>query len=303
MGNRGQGKGMLLLAGLCVVAMLLSGFRSAGAALEGSAAGAYAAVSAAVNAGADAGFSGGPEAAGNGALSGSLNQAAAAGAAASGGLQDSLALLASLGSETSAAGAPLRLVLKWQGEYSGGMPAEAAVQKLAAKLGLGEISRTDEEGHMTSRSSMELRGGMKISLFWSELGGGRSYCIVTFETADLLGSPELPAAADNAGQVLHQAGIAAEWNASLQAAAKEQSGPQAALQTTEQTIAALLPGMQAEENYADETTSSRSYSVPGLQRTVSSGNHSLALQLAVHRNGNDNRNRVTIGLPLITIEY
>lgn len=51
MGNRGQGKGMLLLAGLCVVAMLLSGFRSAGTALGGSAAGASATVSATVNAG------------------------------------------------------------------------------------------------------------------------------------------------------------------------------------------------------------------------------------------------------------
>ncbi|AIQ43616.1 YwmB family TATA-box binding protein [Paenibacillus sp. FSL R7-0297] len=292
MGNRGQGKGMLLLAGLCVVAMLLSGFRSAGTALGGSAAGASATVSATVNAGGDAGFSGS-----------SLNQVAGAGSAASGELQDSLALLASLGSKASAAGAPLRLVLKWQGEYSSGLPAEAAVQKLAAKLGLGEISRTDEDGHMTSRAYRELSGGTKISLFWSELGGGRSYCIVTFETADLLGSPELPAAAGDAGKAMIQAGIAAAWNISLQAPAKEQSGPQAALLATEQNLAAQLPGIHAEENYADATTSSRSYSVPGLQRTVSSGGHELALQLAVHRDGNEDRNRMTLGLPLITIEY
>jgi hypothetical protein len=193
--------------------------------------------------------------------------------------------------------------LKWQGEYSGKASAEAVVQDLSARLALGEVSRTEEDGHMTLRSTGGLGGATKVSLFWSELGGGRSYCIVTFETADLLNSPELPAEADAAGQKMLQAGIAAEWNASLQGLAKEQSGPQAALLATEQVLAERLTGIAAEESYGDDTTSSRSYSVPGLQRTVTSGSHNLALQLAVHRNGNDNKNRVTIGLPLITIEY
>lgn len=273
MGNRGQSKGMLVLAGLCVAVMLLSGFRSTGTA------------------------------GGNGLEDVSAASAVTASSAGAGELEDSLALLTTLGREASAPGAPLRLVLKWQGEYSGEASADATVQNLSSRLGLGEVSISDEDGHLTSRSSAELSGGAQVSLFWSELGGGRSYCIVTFETADLMRSPELPAAADEAGKAMLQAGIAAAWNVSLQAPAKEQSGPQAALLATEQTLAAQLPGIHAEENYADETTSSRSYSVPGLQRTVSSGGHELALQLAVHRDGNEDRNRVTLGLPLITIEY
>ncbi|KHL92580.1 hypothetical protein QW71_28590 [Paenibacillus sp. IHB B 3415] len=301
MGNRGQSRVILVLAGLCVAVMLLSGFRSAGTA------------------------------GGNGLQEVSAVSAVTASTAGAGELEDSLALLTTLGREASAPGAPLRLVLKWQGEYSGEASAEAAVQDLSARLGLGEVSSSDEDGHLTSRSSAELSGGAQVSLFWSELGGGRSYCIVTFETADggggqvslfwselgggrsycivtfetadLLDSPELASAAGDAGKAMLQAGIAAEWNVSLQAPAKEQSGPQAALLVTEQNLAAQLPGIHAEENYADETTSSRSYSVPGLQRTVSSGGHELALQLAVHRDGNEDRNRVTIGLPLITIEY
>lgn len=285
MGYRGQSKGMLVLAGLCVLAMLLSGFRSARAAVGES--------------GADV-----PGA----AVSVAAGQATAAGAGAgvaraAAALQDSLTLLTRLGTEAAAPGAPLRLVVKWQGEYSGAAPAEAAVQQLAVRLGLGEVRRSEEDGHETSRASKVPGGGTQVSLFWSGLGGGRSYCIVTFETADLTGSPELPAAAGEAGQAMREAGIAAEWNASLQAPAKESGGPQAVLLAAEQTIAAQLPGLQAEEDYTDETTSSRSYSVPGLQRTVSSGSHSLALQLAVHRNGNDDSNRVTLGLPLITIEY
>lgn len=273
MGNRGQSRVILVLAGLCVAVMLLSGFRSAGTA------------------------------GGKGLEDVSAASAVIVSSAGAGELQDSLALLTTLGRGASAPGTPLRLVLKWQGEYSGDASAEAAVQNLSSRLGLGEVSSSDEDGHLTSRSSAELSGGAQVSLFWSDLGGGRSYCIVTFETADLLGSPELPAAADDAGKAMLQAGIAAEWNVSLQAAAKEQSGPQAALLATEQNLAAQLPGIHAEENYTDETTSSRSYSVPGLQRSVSSGGHDLALQLAVHRDGNEDSNRVTIGLPLITIEY
>ncbi|WP_405104301.1 hypothetical protein MHH28_17275 [Paenibacillus sp. FSL K6-1217] len=267
MGNKGQSKGILVLvlAGMCTL-ILLSGFRSA-------------------------------ETAGR-----SNVQGPAAGAGA-GELQKSLALLTTLGGQASAPGAPLRLVLKWQGEYSGGESAEVAAQSLAARLGLGEVSGADDEGYRAWRSTAPLRKGVQVSLFWSELGGGRSYSIVTMETADLLGSPELPDAAAEAGRAMLEAGIAAEWNASLQAPAKEQGGPQAALLATEQLLAAQLPGVQAEESYTDVTTSSHSFSVPGLQRTVSSGSHSLALQLAVHKNVNTDENRVTLGMPLITIEY
>lgn len=269
-----QSKGILILAGICALAIVLSGFRSI--ALAG--------------AGGD-----------------SVQKAAAANTvrneAATAGLQNSLALLVELGREASAPGAPLKLVFKWQGEYSGGAQADTVVQSLVNRLGLGEISRTEEDGHLTLRSAAELGGDGRLSLFWSELGGGRSYCIVTLAAADFAGSPELPAAAADAGQALQEAGIAAEWNASLQAPAKAQNEPQSALLAAEQVFAAQLPGIHAEEKYTDETTASRSYSVPGMERTVNSGSHSLALQLAVHRDVNEDKNRITIGMPLITVEY
>lgn len=272
MGKQWLSKGILILAGICALAIVMSGFRSIVPA-------------------------GGNPALGPAAANTVRNDGAAEG------LQDSLALLAKLGREASAPGAPLKLVFKWQGEYSGGAQADTVVQSLVSRLGLGELSRTDEEGHLTLRSESELGGDGRLSLFWSELGGGRSYCIVTLTAADLARSPELPAAAADAGRALQKAGIAAEWNASLQAPAKAQNEPQFALAAAEQVIAAQLPGMHAEEKYTDETTASRSYSVPGLARTVSSGSHSLALQLAVHRDVNEDRNRVTIGMPVITVEY
>lgn len=271
LGNRSLGKGKLTLLILCVSAavFLLAGFRSGA---DGPTAGATAT--------ADTASSGVDD------------------------LQKSLALLTSAGQEVVASGSPLRLVLKWQGEYSGSSDGfERASDILAEQLGLGKIEVREEDGHATYRASGAQDDYSKVSMFWSELEGGRSYVIVTFETADLLQTPELPAAAEAAGQKMLQAGIKAEWNASLQGAAKEQGGAETALFSIEQLIQEQLPGMNPAESYEDDTTYSRSYSVPGLERTVRSGSHALALQLAVHTNGNNNTNRVTIGFPLITIEY
>lgn len=292
MKNRGTSKGTLLLIGLCTAAILLAGFRSVGAAgtqdsLMGVApTAASSAGQAALHASAQVPSQEFPS-------EEAYNPAGPA---------TSLALLTSLGREAVLPGSPLRLVFKWQGEYSGAVPTVDILQSLAAKLGLGAVSRADENGHMTSRAAATLAGA-HVSLFWSELGEGRSYVILTLETADLLKSPELPAAAERAGRELAQAGIAAEWNASLQGTAKHQGKPQAALFSIEQAINTRLQGINAAESYEDESTYSRSYSVPGLERTVSSGSHKLALQVAVHTNGNNNTNRVTLGFPLITIEY
>ncbi|MBW4082744.1 YwmB family TATA-box binding protein [Paenibacillus sp. S150] len=292
MGNRGTSRGTLLLIGLCVAAIVPAGFRSAGAA---GGAGSIGSISLAQ---APAYQTAAPQE----VSSPAAPHASSPAEAGIDGLADSLALLTTLGMTATQPDSPLRLVLKWQGEYSSDASAADAAERLAGKLGLGNASRSDEDGHMTSRAAAALAGA-QASLFWSELGGGRSYVIVTYETADLLKAPELPAAAVSAGKELLQAGIAAEWNVSLQGAAKDQSGPEAALFSIEQSLQPRLPGMNPEESYEDNATYSRSYSVPGLERAVSSGSHLIALQLAVHKNGNNNTNRVTLGFPLITIEY
>ncbi|GGF61303.1 hypothetical protein GCM10010912_03150 [Paenibacillus albidus] len=275
LGNRGIGKGKgkgkltLLIFCMSVAVLLLAGFRS----------------------GADQPTAGVPAA----------TDTASLGVAE---LQKSLALLSSAGQEVTAAGSPLRLVLKWQGEYSGDSDSfKNASDMLAEQLGLGKIEAREEDGHATYRASGSQDAYSKISMFWSQLGSDSSYVIVTVETRDLLKADTFQAAAEEAGTLMFSAGITPEWNASLQGTAKAQSGPDTALFSIEQSIQEQLPGMNPAESYEDDTTYSRSYSVPDLERVVSSGNHLIALQLAVHKDGNNNTNRVTLGLPLITIEY
>lgn len=218
-------------------------------------------------------------------------------------LKKSLPLLTSLGKSVTVPGSPLRLVLKWQGEYDGDGPeAGVTATNLSDDLGLGETSREDGGEHLTYRSAAD-RAGFQTTMFWSELGDGRSYVIVTLETPDLLNAPDLQAEAEEAGAKLRKIGITAEWNTSLQGAAKEQEDPKKALQLTEQNMSAQLPELKVLESYEDETTASHSYSTSALLHSVISGNHKVALQTAIHQDAKEGSSRVTIGFPLITIEY
>ncbi|MNO75082.1 hypothetical protein D3C76_661070 [compost metagenome] len=218
-------------------------------------------------------------------------------------LKKSLPLLTSLGKSVTVPDSPLRLVLKWQGEYDGDGPeAGVTAANLSDDLGLGETSREDGVEHLTYRSAAD-RAGFQTTMFWSELGDGRSYVIVTLETPDLLNAPDLQAEAEEAGAKLRKIGITAEWNTSLQGAAKEQEDPKKALLLTEQNMSAQLPELKVLESYEDETTASHSYSTSALLHSVISGNHKVVLQTAIHQDAKEGSSRVTIGFPLITIEY
>lgn len=220
------------------------------------------------------------------------------------GLQQSLDLLSSTGSEVMTPNSPLRLVLKWQGEFNRNVTDSVMdAVKLAELLGLENTEASEEDGHALSRASGIVDPYTKVSLFWSELDPDTSYVIVTVETVDVQKATTFQTTAEKAGTIMQAAGISAEWNASLQGEASMQGSPNEALVHIEKTIASRLIGITAVENYKDDATYSSSYSVPGLERYVNSGEHKLALQAAVHKNSNDNSNRVTIGLPMITIEY
>ncbi|QWU15437.1 TATA-box binding [Paenibacillus sophorae] len=214
-----------------------------------------------------------------------------------------VSLLTDLGRSVTEPDSPLRLVFKWQGSYTGEEgKAFSAANSLSKSLGLQTVVKSEEEGHAAYRSSSNT-GEMKTSLFWSEMGEGESYVIVTLETADLSRTAGLAGAAQKAGMMMTSARIAADWNVSLQGTAKEHEDASQALKLTERMLAGKLQGMSAAETYEDETTASTSYTVPSMLHTVQSGTHRLAVQAAIHQDVAKGSSRVTIGFPLITIEY
>lgn len=226
--------------------------------------------------------------------------------------------LMAMAREASAPASPLRAVLKWQGEVAAGdMTADetaAAAGMFARQLGLSEPVRTEEQGNVVYRavSSSALNAPLKlaapepslsVSLFWVEYGKGGSYVVVTLETADARDAEALRALAQTAGAALAEQGVAAKWNVSLQSKAGEQGTPAASLEAVENILSGSLSGLRTEESYTDDATACRSYSVPGIRNVLRSGNRDLAAQAAVHYDNFRGENRVTLGFPMITVEY
>ncbi|WP_025690045.1 YwmB family TATA-box binding protein [Paenibacillus zanthoxyli] len=281
MENRGKSsnKGTLLMVGLCCVVLLLAGFRNG---VEASpAAGVYSKAQQPDRAGRDSEV--------RAELAGTPSGA--------------VSLLTDLGRSVTEPGSPIRFVFKWQGSYTGDAgKAFSAANSLSKSLGLPAVVGSEEEGHAAYRSSFK-SGAMKTSLFWSEMGEGESYVIVTVETADLSRTAGLAGSIQQAGMMMTSAGVAADWNVSLQGTAKEDGDASQALKLTERMLANQLQGMSAAETYEDETTASTSYTVPSILHTVQSGAHRLAVQAAIHKDVAKSSSRVTLGFPLITIEY
>ncbi|MBY3624300.1 hypothetical protein HGO21_32875 [Acinetobacter sp. CUI P1] len=218
-------------------------------------------------------------------------------------LNGSLMSLINLGTKTTISGSPLRVVLKWQGAISAYNDPSVEVAKLSAHLGLSVPSGSNEDGHMTYRSTAVKPDRSHLSLFWSELGEGNSYVIVTLDTADLKDKVSFQEAAEEVSTILEQSNIKAEWNVSLQGIAKQQGGPEGVLSQTEGLLKEQFKAVDEKESYTDVATVSRTYSIPDLKRSVVSGNHSVSAQIAVHQEDQNGTNRLTIGFPLITIEY
>ncbi|MNW68346.1 hypothetical protein D3C74_470940 [compost metagenome] len=74
------------------------------------------------------------------------------------------------------------------------------------------------------------------------------------------------------------------------------------MKQTEASLAGTI-SMQAKERYTDATTVAVSYEAPELPLMVQSGEHQVQMQMAVHENRAQQNKRITLGFPLITIEY
>ncbi|MGV2685907.1 hypothetical protein GNF82_16400, partial [Clostridium perfringens] len=61
--------------------------------------------------------------------------------------------------------------------------------------------------------------------------------------------------------------------------------------------------LRSVEDYADDKTQSRSYEDPSLGAFVMSGDTPIHMQIAVHEDSLKKSSRITIGFPVITIEY
>lgn len=211
---------------------------------------------------------------------------------------------------------PFRLTLKWQGEWSSLLAPEEAAGALASRLGLPGPAA----GTVQGRTVYEAKGrieGFPAEFELTTLEEGKHYAMLRMEAtgSDRATLERLQEAQRTAGESLADEGVQTGWNAAVQGIAWPATAAEGKAESGESGLAAALDKLEEKinhlpklklkraEEFADERTASRTYSVEALPIAVESGDYRVALQLAVHRNSGTGMDEITIGTPLLTVEY
>ncbi|MDR0266929.1 YwmB family TATA-box binding protein [Paenibacillus sp.] len=195
---------------------------------------------------------------------------------------------------------PQRVVVKWQGSWEGS-GAESAARKLSCSLQLAPVNELIENGHTTYRV-IDNKDAVNIRFNWQEISPNESYVVIQLEATSPQVWSHLTDLQDQYGKKMRDAGIDAEWNASLQGNVNDNVHAADTMNRIEGDLIHRLDAVQ-KETYEDATTVSNAYQVPSFASRVKSGGDWLSMQVAVHEDDQNGKNRVTIGLPMITIEY
>ncbi|MDR9855906.1 YwmB family TATA-box binding protein [Paenibacillus sp. VCA1] len=199
-------------------------------------------------------------------------------------------------------GEPERVVIKWQGTWEGSAEqTEAAAQKLSRSLQLPSVTEVKENGHTTYRVIGQ-KDTVPVRFNWQEMPGGQSYVIIQLEASTPGQWSLLSDLQAEFGNKMREAGIDAKWNAALQGNVDDRLKAAETMERIEGKLTDCLDAVP-KETYNDATTVSNAYQVPSLMSRVRSGDTWLNMQVAVHEDDESGKNRVTIGLPVITIEY
>lgn len=206
----------------------------------------------------------------------------------------------------------IRATVKWQGEWSTLLSPEEAADALSSRLGLSSPIFDKVQDHDQYHATGDMNGVQsKLSVTVQEKG--HLYVVLRMETEGTKGMDALSILQYNYGNSLMDEGVAVQWNAALQGTstvnAGDISGSQSyvtqeeMLQQIEQHVTNTIQPLQVVESYEDVNTVSRSYEVPGLPLAVMSGDHKISLQVALHQNSDTGIQEISVGSPLLTIEY
>ncbi|GAB6927182.1 hypothetical protein JCM10914A_11650 [Paenibacillus sp. JCM 10914] len=197
------------------------------------------------------------------------------------------------------------LTLKIQGELINTLSIEqanTAAQELGNMIGLHNIVTSTLQGNKVFTAGGML-SGVDVKLDWALTQQGKSHVrILLVSQSPQVQQQELVSLLDGLQQSMLQAGIEPNWNVSIQGYASENVAAKETIEQAENVIIKTLP-ISLVEHYDDSTTVSRSYYAARLSNFVRSGNDSIHMQMAVHEDSVKKSSRITIGFPVITVEY
>jgi hypothetical protein len=196
-------------------------------------------------------------------------------------------------------------VMKWSGELAG-YTTNASFQRTYNELSsqLGFQTNSDLEyinGLPVLRSSTHTDGAL---LQWMYVGSKdqKSSVLILKLTADTyVDYQSLVSAQLEIQEKLTTMDLEGKWNIMVQGALTHtelRDDPKALLQKLSKEV----KGME-QELYVDEHTLSASLFTQKLKSSVQSGSHKVNLQIALHQNSITKEWHLTMGSPLITMEY
>lgn len=205
-------------------------------------------------------------------------------------------------------------VIKWQAEGKGDARAQAA--KLAVSLGLADPVQILQTGHHVYRTegTVGVSGSaVEVLINAADTEQDRYYIIVQLLGGKKLDRQRLLTLHEQVGEIMAESGLQANWNMSVQGMLPTKDASKASMGDADKKTGEPYAGIEAKlfrelhmmevERYEDTATKSVSYQAAELPLQVQSGPHMINMQLAVHQISGQGDTRVTVGFPVITIEY
>jgi hypothetical protein len=196
--------------------------------------------------------------------------------------------------------------IKWSGSIAGYVSMESFsmyFNQLSDKLDMHSIGKLESVNNLpVLRATSSLTNGVQLQ---SMLVGSKDQktCRLILKL-----SADSQTAFEQAVQLqlelqykLDSLGLNGSWNTMVQGSlVHSELGNQ-----PEVLLRSLIKDIQGQEQelYQDGNTISISFLSKKLQTSVQSGNHNVNLQIALHQNSITKASRITIGSPLITMEY
>lgn len=178
-------------------------------------------------------------------------------------------------------------------------------KKLSHAFGIPQAEVSSESNsHPTYTAKTEVVPGAVVTVtVASPQGQTACYVVLRLDASHEAEQSELVKWQEQAGEQLKKLGISGQWNVMVQGYVngQEQSGQKSSIELVN-AITLAFKG-KIVESYKDQNTVSASLSSREFQSSIKSGDKTVNLQVALHQESTTGKLRLTVGTPIITMEY
>ncbi|SDP05090.1 TATA-box binding [Paenibacillus sp. yr247] len=202
-----------------------------------------------------------------------------------------------------------QITFKYTGYYGtcGGIDQDMLQvgKKLSQAFGIPQAEVLSESNsHPIYTAKAEVVSGAVVTVtVASPQGQSACYVVLRLDTSNETEQVNLVKWQEQTSEQLKKLGIHGQWNVMVQGYVpeQEQSRQNSSIELVN-TIALAFKG-KIVESYRDQNTVSLSLSAREFQSSVKSGDQTVNLQVALHQESTTGMLRLTVGTPIITMEY